>query len=913
MTVSTNRYSALLQESTGHESTPTQVMLSASKASSSPAVASVVNQNQSFLVNSTKYPPGSSVFVASLPHVAPLQDLQEKLLKLISESIDPVSVKIINDKFGHKAAFVQAKSQEDADVLLKATLRLEGRLLRLERARAHRALALSFTRPSGIVSKLRIIRGTDRQLRAIVNETVPPESLIPQVPEDPFSGSGYLIKQFRHSGDGINGLCRLLGALESFRQMEIEASSTRSEKQAREAHHPHVLLPAGSLSQPGIWEAKWETRDDATQARYFFATIPFICCTWAHTTFHEATAPKYASETANGVFQNKGGRLNSQDFPSLAEAETLGHLPKHESKHARSLSDETNIPITPVSLRDLSPEVVSPDENTLIPSHEISARLSILKNAPPVTQEYTSQFNNVQFDLTTLYVTGLPKARSDAALKHLFQPFGRVRSIINLTSKKEFGAAFVSFGNLEAPAKAIKSFRDGQQFTLDGHTLHIKYKKFKPFVSRKNQNSLPDTNMKVEDGIQPSPSEHPNGHLETKNSPKNHMETFVNEATLSTEYQANSQGETEMVHPGTDDGHLSMNPTHDTSEKQSDAQTANPTNLIVTGVEVPVINPSTSSVSPAPGADANSKTPAYYYPHPTTAWPHPYAQYGSYPYAAYHPMYATQPYPQSYWYPSGIVPIAVSTTASQSGQHTSTTNNYPMPMQAPASFLLGNQDPHTVPRGPVMPIGCYRHPNGSITYVYPSDVVEKYKSEQKDGQNGVSSHVPKDVYAAQAAFRMPHPAMMPMYPGMYPSTISQDTNKPFASYTPVAPYPVSHSVPGLKSPGTANYANTSGQAGGMHNLASNAAVASNGALDSLGMSGVRHTGFGGTSPQAQQLLIPAAAVNSYAGQAGYVPGPQYAPFHYNGDTAQHPYNGYGMIPGNGAAPIGSELGSSHQA
>ncbi|CAG8741130.1 11828_t:CDS:2, partial [Acaulospora colombiana] len=222
MTVSTNRYSALLQESTGHESTPTLVGLSTSKSPGPQAVASVVTQNQSVLFNGTKFPPGSrapslptgltwenffiihylqaaplsrtflhsngersfaavylgehanacgegastyTLLPLSLPHVAPPQDLQDKLLKLISESIDPVSVKIINDKFGHKAAFVQAKSQEDADILLKATLRLEGRLLRLERARAHRALALSFTRPSGIVSKIRIIRGTDKYVQ----------------------------------------------------------------------------------------------------------------------------------------------------------------------------------------------------------------------------------------------------------------------------------------------------------------------------------------------------------------------------------------------------------------------------------------------------------------------------------------------------------------------------------------------------------------------------------------------------------------------------------------------------------------------------------------------------------------------------------------------------------------------------
>ncbi|CAG8706139.1 15237_t:CDS:2, partial [Acaulospora colombiana] len=611
--------------------------------------------------------------------------------------------------------------------------------------------------------------------------------------------------------------------------------------------------------------AKWETRDDAAQARSFFATIPFICCTWAHTTFQDATATKETYESMNEISKNKKARLNNEDFPSLTEAGTISRLPKHESKHARSLSDESNIPITPVSLRDLSPEVVSPDENTLIPSHEISARLSVLENTSPVTQEYTSQDNNARFDLTTLYIT---VRLSTYETEVLSDPF----------LEKEFGAAFVSFGNIEGPEKAIRTFRDGQRFTLDGHTLHLKYKKFKPFIPRKGQSSPRNVNTRVEDGNQPSPLQHPISQLEANSSPRNLVEPLPHEVTLSTK--------TEMMHTGTDDGYIRGDTTHDTSEQQSQAQSANQVNSIATSVDVPIANPSTFAASPAPGVDANTKAQVYY-PYPTTAWPHPYGQYG-HPYAAYQPMYVTQPYAQPYWFPSGIVPVAVNTMASHHGQSTSATNNYSIPAQAPASFALGNQT--SIPRGPIVPIGCYRHPNGSITYVYPSEVVEKYKSEHKDAHNSTPSRTLKDFYATQAAFRAPQPAMMPMYPGVYP----QDATKLFAPYAPAVPYPVSHGTSG-----TANYGNTSGQEGGVYNLASNAAVAPNGSLNSLGMSGVRATGFGGTSPQAQQ---PTSAVNAFAGQAGYVPGPQYAPFHYNGDSSQHAYNGanasvYGVMAG----------------
>jgi hypothetical protein len=124
------------------------------------------------------------------------------------------------------------------------------------------------------------------------------------------------MRQFRHSGDGINGICRLLGALESFRQIDIENPSNSSEKQSLENYQPHILLPPGSLSQSGIWEAKWETREDAAQARSLFATIPFICCTWFHSTFPEPAPPKEVLEATNEV-QNKKGRYSNEDFPPL--------------------------------------------------------------------------------------------------------------------------------------------------------------------------------------------------------------------------------------------------------------------------------------------------------------------------------------------------------------------------------------------------------------------------------------------------------------------------------------------------------------------------------------------------------------------------------------------------------------------
>jgi hypothetical protein len=332
-----------------------------------------------------------------------------------------------------------------------------------------------------------------------------------------------------------------------------------------------------------------------------------------------------------------------------------------------------------VSLRDHSPEVVSPDEAALITSDEISARLSTLKNAPAITQEPATQDNSTRFDLTTLYVTGLPKTRSDVTLKSLFLPFGRVRSIINLTSSlsivfeiettsnmlpgKEFGAAFVSFGNIEAPAKALQSFvsgrgsieymakyarfqRDGQRFTLDGHTLHLKYKKFKPFIPKKNQNFNQGANTKTEYGIQQSPQDH-SSHLEASSSPKGFTGSFPPDSSLSTDASTNSRGDIESNPIIAENNHPAD--TIHAGERQGESQITNQTDS--TNVETTTTtNPSALAAPsiPVPVTDANTKTPVYL-PYPSATWTHPYGQYGTYPYPAYHPMYAMQPYPQPYW------------------------------------------------------------------------------------------------------------------------------------------------------------------------------------------------------------------------------------------------------------------------
>jgi hypothetical protein len=122
---------------------------------------------------------------SSLPNSIPPHEIQQRLAELICRFITPLNVKIINDKMGNKAAFVQTKvgvlhiwlhcltqlqqSNDDANLLINSQLYLDGKILRLELARAHRTLVLSFKDTEVPPPKLRIIRNFAGCIRYLSN------------------------------------------------------------------------------------------------------------------------------------------------------------------------------------------------------------------------------------------------------------------------------------------------------------------------------------------------------------------------------------------------------------------------------------------------------------------------------------------------------------------------------------------------------------------------------------------------------------------------------------------------------------------------------------------------------------------------------------------------------------------------
>jgi hypothetical protein len=118
-------------------------------------------------------------------------------------------------------------------------------------------------------------------LRAIVDEKTPVEGWTAVRQDDHFSGAGYLFPYFAYSESSLRKLCELLGPLEGFKQIDFDSQPTVEAKDPS-IWLPHILLSQDSTAESGIWEVKWETREDAMQAKSIIATLPFITWTWAH-------------------------------------------------------------------------------------------------------------------------------------------------------------------------------------------------------------------------------------------------------------------------------------------------------------------------------------------------------------------------------------------------------------------------------------------------------------------------------------------------------------------------------------------------------------------------------------------------------------------------------------------------------
>jgi hypothetical protein len=98
------------------------------------------------------------------------------------------------------------------------------------------------------------------------------------------------------------------------------------------------------------------------------------------------------------------------------------------AQHQRAASDDPEAPITPVSIRHTSPQIASAAENELPPPLlDSKAEGAPQKFNHPDLQP--SRDAGILYDMSTLFVAGVPKWSKDENLKGLFEPFGEIVDI----------------------------------------------------------------------------------------------------------------------------------------------------------------------------------------------------------------------------------------------------------------------------------------------------------------------------------------------------------------------------------------------------------------------------------------------------------------------------------------------------
>jgi len=315
----------------------------------------------------------------------------------------------------------------------------------------------------------------DRHLRVYANDAQLPDYTTAQRVDDPFSGTGHIINRFTYTGDSLRRLCELTGPLEIFRKLSFDQASTDGRQpECLEAYRPHSLLPKGGYPESGIWEVKWENRDDAMEAKSILSQLLAVRWNWAHSRIKEGIHPDGRSawqaprtfaghrphgsqhtqvseedEIAKGyrtwgrdnrsdpIDELSGDiplRLDVDEFPPL----TNGNPPKRDLNHRRTISDDPVTPITPVSIRHASPDIVSHNEERPITVQEIPSISETVTPKQPAQkpEEPPRQGHSPQYDMTTLYITGIPRPTTDDEIRTLFSSYGSVGRVTRIPSSQ---------------------------------------------------------------------------------------------------------------------------------------------------------------------------------------------------------------------------------------------------------------------------------------------------------------------------------------------------------------------------------------------------------------------------------------------------------------------------------------------
>lgn len=111
-------------------------------------------------------------------------------------------------------------------------------------------------------------------------------------PDDPFSGTGYLLDNLKYTGDELKTLCEAIGPIESWREVSTHKdrtlNSSASSYGACDGDSVTYPQPQNKNAAQGFWECRWVCREDSQTAKFVFAALPYVSWSWAH---HQGDAP----------------------------------------------------------------------------------------------------------------------------------------------------------------------------------------------------------------------------------------------------------------------------------------------------------------------------------------------------------------------------------------------------------------------------------------------------------------------------------------------------------------------------------------------------------------------------------------------------------------------------------------------
>ncbi|KAJ6575338.1 hypothetical protein B0H19DRAFT_1254903 [Mycena capillaripes] len=241
-----------------------------------------------------KMPHDASVFVGSLPANIEQSELSRLLSEHLSEHAEVKSIKLVKDSKGGVCAFVQCENAAAASSLINtlhsnAPKHFLGRVLRYEPARAFRTLLISYRTP------VQFIPAGDRKGRGDTIQLDPPLAMRLWRPRntkylsllynteavdaenhantvgDSVGDPGLFLQPVVFDETTIRKLCAHCGPLESFGLLK-----------SSDPYPPPHDGPRLPQMDRGVFEAKFEHRDDSVSALMTLRRVPHLTVTWAH-------------------------------------------------------------------------------------------------------------------------------------------------------------------------------------------------------------------------------------------------------------------------------------------------------------------------------------------------------------------------------------------------------------------------------------------------------------------------------------------------------------------------------------------------------------------------------------------------------------------------------------------------------